>query len=177
MERSYGLIETQMVVLARRIESAARRSTLFRRMDRAAYLIARTLLDVGPTGVNELARVLELDGSTVTRQIAVMESRGFVNRDPHPDDGRAWVITLTDDGLEEMSTIRTAREQRFVDYLHGWTDEDIVQLGVLLERFNHSLSTAQPPSLAPLPAHRKSSRSDHRRSVLPTGKRKGLASS
>ena len=170
-----------MVVLTRRIENASRRSTIHRRMDRAAYLIARTIDEAGPAGVNEIARRLSLDGSTVTRQLAGMQERGFVDRRPHPEDGRAWVIDLTPSGQAEMQTVSTARRQRFATFLNGWSDTDIVALGGLLEQFNASLAAAPEPPLAddsavaaPSAEHRRSApqRSDHRRSVLPTPKRR-----
>ncbi|MCU1394776.1 MAG: transcriptional regulator MarR family [Ilumatobacteraceae bacterium] len=155
-----------MVVLTRRIENASRRSTFHRRMDRAAYLIARTLDTAGPSNVNEIARALSLDGSTVTRQVASMRARGFVERTVDPLDGRVWVISLTQVGRLEMDSVNAERRQRFSEYLAGWDPADIEQFGVLLERFNQSLESLKGPLLpddtGPAP------RSDHRRSVLPT---------
>lgn len=170
-----------MVVLTRRIENAARRSTIHRRMDRAAYLIARTLDGSGPAGVNEIARRLSLDGSTITRQLAGMQERGYVDRQPHPDDGRAWVIDLTSSGRDEMRAVSTARRQRFATFLDGWSEADVGTLGELLERFNVSLASAPEHPLAddsavavPSAEHRRGTplRSEHRRSVLPTPKRR-----
>ncbi|MCU1397971.1 MAG: MarR family transcriptional regulator [Acidimicrobiales bacterium] len=168
-----------MVVLARRIENAARRSVTFRQMDRAAYLIARTLDQGGPASVNELARVLGLDGSTVTRQVAAMEARQQAARKAHPDDGRAWLISLTPAGRDEMNAISAIRRQRFAEYTADWAPDDLDQFSRMLQRFNASLATAvsstagstdtepgghadgsSPPSSA-------RRRVDHRQSVLP----------
>ena len=129
-----------MVVLTRRIEGASRRSTIHARMDRAAYLIARTLEQSGPAGVNEMARSLSLDGSTVTRQIAAMEERGYVSRRPDPDDGRAWVIELTRSGSRQMASVRSARRSRFAKVVAGWQPDEIEQFGRLLERFNAGIA-------------------------------------
>lgn len=172
MDDPLGRLETQMVVLTRRIENASRRGTIHRRMDRAAYLIARTLDEFGPLSVNEIARRLALDGSTVTRQLTTMETRNFVTRTIHPDDGRAWVITLSTTGRDEMLSISQARRKRFGEFLVGWSTKDVDQLGHLLERFNDSLEVfrSQPTSSdteADVPAT-VPPRSDHRRSVLPT---------
>lgn len=172
MDEPLGRLETQMVVLTRRIENASRRGRIHRRMDRAAYLIARTLDDAGPLSVNEIARRLALDGSTVTRQLTTMESRGFVTRSIHPEDGRAWIIALSADGLEEMRGVSAARREKFAAFLHGWSEHDIDQLGRLLERFNDSMEVTRTDSkssdtAADVPAL-VAPRSDHRRSVLPT---------
>src|SRR3954451_11163447 len=115
MEEGLSRLETEMAVLSRRIEHTARSSTTFRDMDRAAYLIARTLDDRGPASVNEIARALSLDGSTVTRQLATMESRRQVTRKADPADGRSWVISLTAAGRKAMSSISALRRQRFAE--------------------------------------------------------------
>jgi DNA-binding MarR family transcriptional regulator len=140
MEGSLTRLESEMMVLARRIESSARQSTMYGRMDRAAYAIARTLDRQGPLSVNELARSLSLDGSTVTRQVAAMEAREHAVREADPDDGRAWVISLTRSGREEMSAITDARRRRFADWVADWQPADVDQFGVLLQRFNAAMA-------------------------------------
>src|SRR6478735_12756851 len=95
MDESLIRLDSEMLVLARRIETSARHSMMYARMDRAGYAIARTIDTSGPLGVNDLAKRLSLDGSTVTRQVAAMEARRHAIRKADPDDGRAWVIHLT----------------------------------------------------------------------------------
>jgi DNA-binding MarR family transcriptional regulator len=172
MDDPFGRVETEMVVLARRIENASRRSTIHRRMDRAAYLIARTLDESGPSSVNEIAKLLALDGSTVTRQLAAMQTRGFVTRSIDPDDGRAWIISLTETGRSEMLDVSEARRLRFAEFLDDWAPQDVAELGRLLEQFNRSLEAFRAAPLssetaANVPAS-VAPRSDHRRSVLPS---------
>src|SRR3954452_2630651 len=105
MDDGLDRLETQMAVLARQIEHAARTSTTFHQMDRAAYLIARTLDESGPATLNEIARALSLDGSTVTRQVASMEAGGQANQQLHPVGVRPWVINLTPGGPKTMKAI------------------------------------------------------------------------
>lgn len=160
-------IETEMAVLARRVESASRRSTTFREMDRASYLIARTLDVTGPSSVNELARVLGLDGSTVTRQVATMEARSQVSRRPHPDDGRVWVISLTAAGRRAMAKIGSIRRERFAESLSAWSESDVDTFSTLLQRFNADLAGADAGLEAinqkAMPTTR---RGDHRQSIV-----------
>jgi DNA-binding MarR family transcriptional regulator len=177
MEEALGRLESQMAVLGRRIENAQRHSTSYQKMDRAAYLIARTLEEMGTASVNELARTLALDGSTVTRQVAAMEARSSVQRKPHPDDGRAWVISLTTAGRREMNAISGARRKRFAVILAAWEPADIENLVTILTRFNESLGVAamttddatETDSLSSdsAAAQPRGRRSDHRQSVLP----------
>ena len=166
MDEGLDRLETEMAVLGRRIESTARESTIFRQMDRAAYLIARTLDDGGPASVNEIARVLSLDGSTVTRQVASMEARGQATRKIHPDDGRAWIISLTVSGRKAMGAISAQRRARFSEWLADWTQTDIDAFGTLLQRFNQSLAKVAPPDMRPPANADRTPRSEHRQSVL-----------
>ena len=74
------LIETEMAVLARALEGMHRRSEIYRDLDRASYLLARTLDNTGPVSIKGLASVLGLDATTVTRQVATMEGSKCVVR-------------------------------------------------------------------------------------------------
>jgi DNA-binding MarR family transcriptional regulator len=49
-------------------------------------------------GASELARVVELDGGAMTRQLDQLEARGVLRRVPHEQDRRAWRIELTAPG-------------------------------------------------------------------------------
>ena len=140
---------------------------MFQQMDRAAYLIARTLDDGGPASVNEIARMLSLDGSTVTRQVASMEARGQATRKIHPVDGRAWVISLTPTGRKTMEAISALRRTRLSDWIADWTPAEIDTFGELLQRFNEALANADPPAGQTQDAERQTNRrGEHRQSVL-----------
>ena len=140
MDESLTRLESEMLVLARRIESSARHSTMYERMERAAYMIARTLDNRGPLSVNELARSLSLDGSTVTRQVAAMEARRQAIRKADPDDGRAWVISLTTVGRQEMGAIDAVRRERFAGWVADWRSADVERFGILLQRLNAAMA-------------------------------------
>jgi DNA-binding MarR family transcriptional regulator len=60
----------------------------------------------GPSGLNELAAELYLDKSTASRVVATLERKGYVTRTPHPDDGRAIVLTATPAGRGLHDRIR-----------------------------------------------------------------------
>jgi DNA-binding MarR family transcriptional regulator len=65
------------------------------------------LLRRGPSGLNELAAELYLDKSTASRVVAALERKRYVSRAPHPEDGRAIVLTVTPLGRRLYDRIRT----------------------------------------------------------------------
>lgn len=65
------------------------------------------LLRRGPSGLNELAAELYLDKSTASRVVATLERKRYVSRAPHPEDGRAIVLTVTPAGKRLCDRIRT----------------------------------------------------------------------
>jgi DNA-binding MarR family transcriptional regulator len=62
------------------------------------------LRDRAPT-MNELARLLELDKSSVTGLVDRAERRGLVERIPSPTDRRAVLVRLTEDGRSLVSQV------------------------------------------------------------------------
>ncbi len=61
----------------------------------------------GPSGLNELAAELYLDKSTASRVVGTLERKGYLRRAPHPDDGRAIVLSVTAAGRRLHDRIRT----------------------------------------------------------------------
>lgn len=61
----------------------------------------------GPSGLNDLAAELYLDKSTASRVVATLERKKYISRAPHPEDGRAIVLTVTAAGRRLCDRIRT----------------------------------------------------------------------
>ncbi|MEV4657770.1 MarR family transcriptional regulator [Micromonospora sp. NPDC049301] len=140
-EAALGQIETEVALLMR-FGEATRRATgtaEHRVLDRAAYVILRHLDTVGPQNVSALAARLNLDGSTVTRQVSALQRDGLITRTPDPSDGRGTVISPTATGLQRMAAVRAARTRLYGDMLGDWPAEDRETLAVMLRRLNEAL--------------------------------------
>ncbi|MEU8285665.1 MarR family transcriptional regulator [Micromonospora sp. NPDC048905] len=140
-ETTLGQIETEVALLMR-FGEATRRATgtaEHRVLDRAAYVILRHLADAGPQNVSALADRLNLDGSTVTRQVSALQRDGLITRTPDPSDGRGTVISPTPAGLQRMAVVQAARTRLYGDMLADWTTEDRATLASLLSRLNQAL--------------------------------------
>jgi DNA-binding MarR family transcriptional regulator len=134
-----GVVELELMKLVRHLETFGRKSSLYEKVDRAGYLALRTLDDLGPSCVNGLAQELHLDSSTVTRQVRVLESGGFVTRRVDPNDGRSWLIDLTPQGRKTMRTVERGRRQAIESMLDEWPSEEVHNLARVMSRLNLAL--------------------------------------
>lgn len=137
-----GRIETEVALLMRFAEATRRATPVepHRSLDRAAYVILRYLDEAGPQNVSALAARLNLDGSTVTRQVGAMEREGLIAREADPSDGRGTLVSATAAGLRRMSIVREARAELYDEMLVSWTETDRADLATLLTRLNEALS-------------------------------------
>ncbi|MDQ3630816.1 MAG: MarR family transcriptional regulator [Actinomycetota bacterium] len=67
----------------------------------------------GPDGrrPTEIAALAGISKQAVNDGLRHLEALGYLNRAPHPDDGRARVVRLTDRGRELQNAIRAAGSQ------------------------------------------------------------------
>jgi DNA-binding MarR family transcriptional regulator len=149
-------VETEVALLMRRGEATRRAAPadLHPALDRAAYLLLRRLAQTGPQNVNALADALSLDGSTVTRQVAVLVRDGLATRHRDPSDGRSILVAPTPAGRSRMEAVRTARHAVYATVLADWSDDDRAALANLLGRLNHDLDRFTRHQLAPRPPAR-----------------------
>jgi DNA-binding MarR family transcriptional regulator len=134
-----GIIELELLKLVRHLETFGRRSSLYLHIDRAGYLALRTIEDLGPLSTKALATALNLDASTVTRQIAALEAGGFVARRPDPNDRRSSAILLTPEGRRMMGGVEQERRQGIEALVDTWDDRERELLGRTLHKLNASL--------------------------------------
>lgn len=133
-------LETQMMILVRNFTLLGRRHEGAWGMDRAGYLLLRTLEQIGPASINTLADTLGLDGSTVTRQVASMQESGLVQRETDPNDRRCSIIRPTPEGVEQMTDFRERRRDSVKRLTNGWSASERRTLSKMLARLNESIS-------------------------------------
>ena len=138
--QALAVIERQTAVLIRHIELLYRRTDLHDDLDRASYLLLRTLADGGPMDINGLAASLGLDPSTAGRQVCVLKDAGLVERSPAPEDRRRSIITPTAEGLRRMETVRGRRTENLADLLSGWSADDLDTLGAMFGKYNRAIA-------------------------------------
>ena len=134
---SVEVVEHATIIFSRMQESAQKEIGT---LDRSAYiLLGEIVRNDGPVGINVLAQVLQLDISTISRQVAALEASGLVKRFPNPVDARVSLLQITDVGQTKFQEARKMRYSMFSELLENWPEEDRHQFGIYLERFNQAI--------------------------------------
>jgi DNA-binding MarR family transcriptional regulator len=71
------------------------------------YLVQH--LQNGPVSIGELAGKLEITAQGVSKVVIEMERKGYVTRNPSPEDQRTRLVDLTQRGWEAIYATRRAR--------------------------------------------------------------------
>lgn len=135
-QHSIETIELEMAVLVRRLTSLTTYKKIGN-LDRAAYLLLHQIaFHNGNAGVKGLSDEFQLDISTVSRQAAALENKGYITRVPDPVDGRAYSLQITELGGAILDENRQVRQDIIGKLLGGWSDEEGHSFGELLRKFN-----------------------------------------
>jgi DNA-binding MarR family transcriptional regulator len=89
----------------------------------ARFLIHLLHHDVELRRVSRLAREFDLTQATVSDAIASLETKGYVRRDPWPEDRRIVTLRLTRDG-EDLATGLSHWADPVKEHLKGFPPED-----------------------------------------------------
>lgn len=137
-------LEYEVAVLVRLLTATRPHNARVALLDRSAYLIGYELLHCNnPCSMTELAERLQVDLSTISRQIAAMEAKGLIERKPDVSDPRTVRVTLSDHGLSQWQMMRQARQETYKAILADWSSEDRQVLSRLIHNLNQSIRTYQ----------------------------------
>lgn len=104
----------------------------------ASYSVLATLQHKGPQRMTFIARHLGIGKPTLSRQLTTLASRGWVTKATDPADGRAQVVSLTDEGRRRLEEAQGDRAERYLKMLRPWTEEEISTLSGLLSKLNRT---------------------------------------
>lgn len=107
-------------------------------LDRALYPLLVRIGRRGPLGVVELAELCGRDYTTVSRQVAKLESLGLVSRQANADDARIKEAAVTDAGRDMVKALDGAREKLFTAVLADWELQDVKDLARLTRKLADS---------------------------------------
>lgn len=104
-------------------------------LDRALFPLLVLVERLGPIGVVELADRVGRDYTTVSRQVAKLESLGLVDRKDSPADRRVRVAVITKAGKEMSDQLDEARKKIGQAIFAKWDEQDVVDLTRLMCKF------------------------------------------
>ena len=108
-------------------------------IDRAGYAVLGRLAEAGPIRLSDLAALLGLDTSTVSRQVRALDEEGLVRRAPDPDDGRACLLAISRKGERVHAAVTQARCDLLAQAVANWPASDQTTLARLLGRLAEDL--------------------------------------
>ncbi|GAY08428.1 MarR family winged helix-turn-helix transcriptional regulator [Pseudonocardia sp. N23] len=105
-------------------------------LDRATFHVLIHLASAdGPQRSADLAEALCTDPSTVSRRVAALVKQGLIERRADPDDGRASLLAVTDDGHSALEQSRRYKARLVAEVLGAWPIEKRQALVALLADF------------------------------------------
>lgn len=105
----------------------------------AAAMLLSDLAVNGECRPSELAKRKMVDVSVISRQIAQLVAAGLVERRPAPEDGRAALVSLSEEGRVELKRWRENRLEFIRTALSDWTEDEVTALTTRLASMNDSM--------------------------------------
>ena len=134
-------LEHEVGVLIRRVRRAIgeRARAVHPDLQPMSYLMLAHLAESGPQRSSALAETFGVDKGAVSRQVQHLVDLALLDKSPDPDDGRAALLTVTDDARRRMADVQRHRRKYLDERLGDWSDDDLRQFVDMLARYNASL--------------------------------------
>jgi DNA-binding MarR family transcriptional regulator len=131
-------LEHEVGLLLRRIRRgiAERAAQVHPELNATSYSLLATLGEFGPRRAADLAELFAMDKGTVSRVVHQLLELGLVDRSPDPADGRASILSVTDEATRRLAHMHELRRELFGERLSDWAPEEIEDLATQLGRFN-----------------------------------------
>ncbi len=99
---------------------------------------------LGRARLTPVADELGYEPSRVSKEVQRLLAAGLVVQERDPSDKRAYLLTITDEGIDVHRRYRRAADELVADALESWSDDDLRQLARLMTRLANR-ATIPPP--------------------------------
>jgi DNA-binding MarR family transcriptional regulator len=122
--------------------------------------VLRLAVEHGPIRPTDLAAGLDVNPSSITRQVRALHELGHLAVSGDPNDGRGYLVRATDQGRAELRSFDEKGLEVFSAVVQGWDEDDLRTLTTLLERMVDTWARpsdtrervhARPPAVRPDP--------------------------
>jgi len=111
-------------------------------LDRALFPLLVGIERLGPIGVVDLSERVGRDYTTVSRQVAKLETLNLVSRQKSAQDSRVREAVVTAEGQAMTDRIDTARQRMGREIFGEWSKEELDDLVRLMTKFVDALEGA-----------------------------------
>jgi DNA-binding MarR family transcriptional regulator len=135
-------LEHEVGVLIRRVRRVigVRARAVHESLQPAAYLILGHVNENGPVRASSIVEVFDMDKGAISRHVHHLIELGLVDRMPDPDDGRATLLSVTDEGARRMKDVSDHRRKWLDERLGDWSEQELADFVRELARYNAALS-------------------------------------
>jgi DNA-binding MarR family transcriptional regulator len=102
--QSVRQLSNDLVVLSARLVREVRRNASD--FPAASIRLMSLLDELGPSTVGALSQADRCSQPTMTGLVNGLVEKGWVQRDPHPDDARASLVSMTPEGRTKLDAVR-----------------------------------------------------------------------
>jgi DNA-binding MarR family transcriptional regulator len=88
--------------------------------------------------MNELAKIMGVTTGTITVMIDRLGKKNLVKRSPHETDRRAYLLVLTEKGLQSYQEHLNLHLKLTQDLITTLDDKEIKKLDAILEKLNEN---------------------------------------
>jgi DNA-binding MarR family transcriptional regulator len=134
-------LESEVGVLIRRIRRVIgeRARAVHADLQPASYLMLAYLAEHGPMRSSAIAETFDVDKGAISRQVQHLVDLGLVDRTPDPGDGRASLVSASDDAVRRLADVIAHRRKWLDERLGDWSDAELTGFVDVLGRYNTAL--------------------------------------
>lgn len=134
-------LEQEVGVLIRRVRRVIgeRARAVDPQLQPASYLMLGYLASHGPLRASAMAEVFDIDKGAISRQVAHLEELGLVDRTPDPADGRASLVSASDEAVRRLEAVAADRRRWLDEQLGEWSEQELGDFAAVLGRYNEAL--------------------------------------
>jgi DNA-binding MarR family transcriptional regulator len=135
-------LEHEVGVMIRRIRRviAVRAREVHESLQPASYLILSHLADSGPMRASSIVEHFDIDKGAISRQVSHLIELDLVECTQDPDDGRARLLSVTDEARRRLEDVGNHRRKLVAERLGDWPERDLARFVDDLARYNAALT-------------------------------------
>lgn len=136
-------LETEVGVLIRRVRRVIgeRARSVHPELLPASYLMLAHVRDHGPLRASAMCAVFDIDKGAISRQVQHLIDLGLVDRQPDPEDGRATLLSATEDATLRLESVAVERRELLAERLASWSADELTEFSASLRRYNDALGS------------------------------------